>query len=98
MVLVFGVWPALAWWNRSYTDLRAAGHPHWHPAPLGRDIPLNRINDVAFDQGVLRPHGRLRHAAGLGRQRGGHGRAQRLPDVHQVSLRMNELVRQIGDR
>ena len=37
---------------------------------VGRDIPLYRINDVAYETRPARPHPRLRHAGDRGRQRG----------------------------
>ena len=99
VVLVFGVWPALAWWNRSYTltSERLATRTGILRRS-GRDIPLNRINDVAFDQGILDRMvgcGTLRVSAA---SEEGTVVLKDIPHVHQVSLRMNELVRQIGDR
>ena len=99
VVLVFGVWPALAWWNRSYTltSERLATRTGILRRS-GRDIPLNRINDVAFDQGILDRMvgcGTLRVSAA---SEEGTVVLKDIPPVHQVSLRMNELVRQIGDR
>lgn len=97
VVLVFGVWPALAWWNRSYTltSERLATRTGVLRRS-GRDIPLNRINDVAFDQGILDRMvgcGTLRVSAA---SEEGTVVLKDIPHVHQVSLRMNELVRQIG--
>ena len=99
VVLVFGVWPALAWWNRSYTltSERLATRTGILRRS-GRDIPLNRINDVAFDEGILDRVvgcGTLRVSAA---SEEGTVVLKDIPQVHQVSLRMNELVRQIGDR
>lgn len=97
VVLVFGVWPALAWWNRTYTltSERLATRTGILRRS-GRDIPLNRINDVAFDQGILDRLvgcGTLRVSAA---SEEGTVVLDDIPHVHQVSLRMNELVRQIG--
>lgn len=97
VVLVFGVWPALAWWNRTYTltSERLATRTGILRRS-GRDIPLNRINDVAFDQGILDrlvDCGTLRVSAA---SEEGTVVLDDIPHVHQVSLRMNELVRQIG--
>ncbi len=99
VVLIFGVWPALAWWNRSYTltSERLATRTGILRRS-GRDIPLNRINDVAFDQGILDRIfgcGTLRVSAA---SEEGTVVLKDIPHVHQVSLRMNELVRQIDNR
>jgi uncharacterized membrane protein YdbT with pleckstrin-like domain len=91
------VWPALAWWHRTYTltSERLATRTGILRRS-GRDIPLNRINDVAFDQGILDRLvgcGTLRVSAA---SEEGTVVLKDIPHVHQVSLRMNELVRQIG--
>ncbi|MDF2967386.1 MAG: rane-flanked domain protein [Nocardioidaceae bacterium] len=98
VVVVFGLWPALGWWTRTYTltnerlvtrkgILRRSG----------RDIPLLRINDVAFEQGILDRlvgAGTLRVSAA---SEEGTAVLKDIPHVQQVSLRMNELVRQVRD-
>jgi uncharacterized membrane protein YdbT with pleckstrin-like domain len=96
VVLFFGVWPALAWWHRTYTltSERLATRTGILRRS-GRDIPLNRINDVAFDQGILDRMvgcGTLRVSAA---SEEGTVVLKDIPHVHQVSLRMNELVRQL---
>jgi len=97
VVLLFGVWPALGWWNRTYTlTTERLATRTGILRRSGRDIPLNRINDVAFDQGLLDRVvgcGTLRVSAA---SEEGTVVLKDIPDVHQVSLRMNELVRQIG--
>ena len=97
VVVLFGVWPALAWWNRTYTltNERLATRTGILRRS-GRDIPLNRINDVAFNQGLLDRvvgRGTLRVSAA---SEEGTVVLVDIPQVHDVSLRMNELVRQIG--
>jgi uncharacterized membrane protein YdbT with pleckstrin-like domain len=101
VVLVFGVLPALAWWNRTYTltNERLATRTGVLRRS-GRDIPLTRINDVAFEQGIL---DRLVGAGTLkvsAASEEGTAVLVDIPRIHQVSLRMNELVRQVreGDR
>ena len=98
VVVVFGLWPALGWWTRTYTltnerlvtrkgILRRSG----------RDIPLLRINDVAFEQGILDRlvgAGTLRVSAA---SEEGTAVLKDIPHIQQVSLRMNELVRQVRD-
>jgi uncharacterized membrane protein YdbT with pleckstrin-like domain len=101
VVLVFGVWPTLAWWNRTYTltNERLATRVGVLRRS-GRDIPLTRINDVAFEQGIL---DRLVGAGTLkvsAASEEGTVVLVDIPRIHQVSLRMNELVRKVreGDR
>lgn len=98
IVLLFGVVPVLRWWNRTYTltnerlvtrsgVLRRSG----------RDIPLSRINDVAFDQGILDRMvgaGTLKVSAA---SEEGTVVLKDIPQIHQVSLRINELVRQVRE-
>jgi uncharacterized membrane protein YdbT with pleckstrin-like domain len=98
VVLVFGVWPALAWWNRTYTltDERLATRTGVLRRS-GRDIPLTRINDVAFEQGIL---DRLVGAGTLkvsAASEEGTVVLVDIPRIHQVSLRMNELVREVRE-
>jgi membrane protein YdbS with pleckstrin-like domain len=98
VVLVFGVWPALAWWRRTYT----LTNERWATRTgvlrrSGRDIPLTRINDVAFEQGLfdrLVGAGTLKVSAA---SEEGTAVLKDIPDIHGVTLRMNELVRQVRD-
>jgi len=99
VVLVFGAWPALGWWNRTYTltNERLATRSGIIRR-RGRDIPLTRVNDVAFDQGLtdrLAGCGTLRVSAA---SEEGTVVLKDIPHVHAVALRMNELVRALGDR
>ncbi|HLN78022.1 MAG TPA: PH domain-containing protein [Nocardioidaceae bacterium] len=99
VVLIFGVWPVLAWWNRTYTltNERLATRTGVLRRS-GRDIPLTRINDVAFDQGILDRivgSGTLKVSAA---SEEGTVVLKDIPHIHQVSLRMNELVRDVTDR
>jgi uncharacterized membrane protein YdbT with pleckstrin-like domain len=97
VVLIFGAWPALAWWNRTYTlTTERLATRTGILRRSGRDIPLTRINDVAFDQGLLDRMvgcGTLRVSAA---SEEGTVVLKDIPHVHQVSLRMNELVREIS--
>ena len=97
VVLIFGVWPALAWWTRTYTlTTERLATRTGILRRSGRDIPLTRINDVAFDQGLLDRMvgcGTLRVSAA---SEEGTVVLKDIPHVHDVSLRMNELVRDIG--
>lgn len=99
VVLIFGVWPVLAWWNRTYTltNERLATRTGVLRRS-GRDIPLTRINDVAFDQGIVDRMvgaGTLKVSAA---SEEGTVVLKDIPRIHQVSLRMNELVRETRDR
>jgi uncharacterized membrane protein YdbT with pleckstrin-like domain len=98
VVVVFGIWPAVAWWSRTYTltDERLATRSGVLRRS-GRDIPLARINDVAFEQGILDRvvgAGTLRVSAA---SEDGTVVLKDIPHIHQVSLRMNELVRRVRD-
>lgn len=98
VVLVFGVWPAVAWWNRTYTltNERLATRTGVLRRS-GRDIPLTRINDVAFEQGIvdrLVGAGTLKVSAA---SEEGTVILVDIPHIHQVSLRMNELVREVRE-
>jgi membrane protein YdbS with pleckstrin-like domain len=54
VVLIFGVWPWLRWLNRTstLTDERLVTRSGI-VRRTGRDIPLDRINDTAYDQGIV---------------------------------------------
>ena len=94
VVLVFGVWPTIAWWNRTYslTNERLATRKGVLRRS-GRDIPLTQVNDVAFDQGILDRlvgAGTLRVSAA---SEEGTIEWVDIPDIHQVALRLNEQAR-----
>jgi membrane protein YdbS with pleckstrin-like domain len=97
VVAIFGVWPALAWWSRTYTlTNRRLATRTGLLRRSGRDIPLERVNDVAFDQGILDRlvgAGTLRVSAA---SEEGTVELRDIPHIHQVSLRMNELARAAG--
>jgi membrane protein YdbS with pleckstrin-like domain len=94
VVLVFGVWPTLAWWYRTYTltNERLATRKGVLRRS-GRDIPLTRVNDVAFDQGILD------RMVGAGTLRVSAASEEGtivwvdIPDIHRVALRLNEQAR-----
>jgi uncharacterized membrane protein YdbT with pleckstrin-like domain len=98
VVLVFGVWPTLAWWNRTYTltNERLATRTGILRRS-GRDIPLTRINDVAFEQGIVdRMFGAGTLKVSAASEEGTVVLVD-IPRIHQVSLRMNELVREVRE-
>lgn len=95
VVLVFGVWPFTEWRRRTYTitNERLAMR-RGVLRRSGRDIPLSRINDVAFDQGIL---DRVAKAGTLKVSSASeHGRVvlRDIPHIHEVTTTLNELVRE----
>ena len=96
VVLIFGVWPFLGWYNRVYTltNERLATR-HGVIRRSGRDIPLSRVNDVAFEQGLVDRMvraGTLKVSAASER---GTIVLRDIPDIQQFTLRMNALVREL---
>ncbi len=96
VVLVFGIWPVLAWWNRTYTlTTERLATRTGVLRRSGRDIPLTRINDVAFEQGILDRMvgaGTLKVSAA---SEEGTVVLGDIPHIQRVSLQINELVREI---
>jgi len=95
VVAVFGLWPYLEWWRRSYTltNQRLAVR-HGVIRRSGRDIPLSRINDVAFAQGLL---DRMAHAGTLrvsAASDDGTIVLRDIPHIHEVTTTLNALVRE----
>jgi len=94
VVLVFGVWPFLRWHQRTYTlTNRRLATREGIVRRSGRDIPISRINDVAFEQAVL---DRLTHAGTLkvsSASEDGTVVLHDIPDIHAVARSLNELVR-----
>lgn len=99
VVVVFGAVPVLAWWRRTYTiTTQRLATRTGVLRRVGRDIPLTRINDVAFEQGML---DRLAGAGTLkvsAASEDGTIVLTDIPHVQQVSLRLHELVREAGRR
>ena len=98
VVLVFGVWPTITWWSRTYTLTNERLVTRKGAIRRsGRDIPLARVNDVAFEQGILDRlvrAGTLRVSAA---SEDGTVVLKDIPHIHEVSLQMNQLVRQVRD-
>lgn len=97
VVLVFGVGPVVRWWYRTYTlTTERLSTREGVVRRRGRDIPLSRVNDVAFEQGLLdrlAGCGTLRVSAA---SEEGTVVLDDIPRVHDVSARMNQLVRDVG--
>jgi uncharacterized membrane protein YdbT with pleckstrin-like domain len=93
---VFGFWPFLEWRRRTYTitNERIATR-RGVLRRSGRDIPLDRVNDIAFDQGIL---DRMTKAGTLKISSASeHGRIvfRDIPHIHSVTTMLNELVRDV---
>lgn len=95
LVVVFGVWPYLVWRMRSYTlTTERLATRQGVLRRSGRDIPLARINDVAFEQGVvdrLVGAGTLRVSAA---SEEGTVVLRDIPEIHEVVKLLNAQVRQ----
>ncbi|RYV51677.1 PH domain-containing protein [Pengzhenrongella frigida] len=94
VVAVFGVWPWLRWLTRTstLTNERLVTRDGV-VRRTGRDIPLERINDVAYDQGLLDRMvkcGTLRVSAA---SQEGTAVLRDIPEIHEFVRTMNELVR-----
>lgn len=95
VVVVFGVFPFAEWRARTYTitnERIATRRGVIHRS--GRDIPLDRINDVSFDQGIvdrLTKAGTLRISSASE-----HGMIvfRDIPEIQQVTKTLNQLVRE----
>jgi membrane protein YdbS with pleckstrin-like domain len=99
VIVVFGAVPVLAWWRRTYTiTTQRLATRTGVLRRVGRDIPLTRINDVAFEQGVMDRMvgaGTLKVSAA---SEDGTIVLKDIPHVQQVSLRLHELVREASRR
>jgi uncharacterized membrane protein YdbT with pleckstrin-like domain len=94
--LVFGVWPFMEWRSRTYTitNQRLAMRRGVFRRS-GQDIPLARINDVAFEQGIL---DRISKAGTLKVSSASeHGTVvlRDIPHIHDVTTTLNGLVREV---
>ena len=94
VVLVFGVFPFTEWRSRTYTitNERIATRRGVFRRS-GRDIPLDRINDVAFEQGIvdrMTKAGTLKISSASER---GTVVFRDIPKIHEVTTTLNELVR-----
>lgn len=103
VVLIFGAWPWLSWRMREYTltNERLATR-EGVIRRRGRDIPLYRVNDVAYDQGLIdrmAQCGTLRVSAA---SEEGIVVLKDIPAVNEFVLTMNKLIkaarRENGDR
>jgi len=99
VVLVFGVWPFTEWRMRTYTLTNERLATRWGVLRRsGRDIPLNRVNDVAFEQGIfdrMVGAGTLKVSAA---SEEGTVVLRDIPDIHKVTTTLNGLAREAQGR
>ena len=94
VIVVFGVFPFAEWRRRTYTvtNERIATR-RGVLRRSGRDIPLDRINDVAFEQGIvdrMTKAGTLKISSASER---GTVVFRDIPKIHEVTTTLNDLVR-----
>jgi uncharacterized membrane protein YdbT with pleckstrin-like domain len=94
-VLLWSVLPVLRWYTKSYTItterlITRAGIVN----RTGRDIPLGRVNDVAFQQGPVDRMFRCGSLIVSAASEQGTEMLNDVPHVAQVQLRLSELVRE----
>jgi uncharacterized membrane protein YdbT with pleckstrin-like domain len=98
VVVVFGVFPFAEWRARTYTitNERIATRRGVFRRS-GRDIPLDRVNDVAFEQGIV---DRMTKAGTLkisSASEQGMVVFRDIPEIHDVTKTLNQLVREARD-
>lgn len=98
VIFIFAFWPWLTWFMKCYTLTNERLVTRTGVITRrGRDIPLDRINDVAFEQGPidrLVKAGTLRVSAA---SEEGIVVLRDIPNVHPFVLTMNKLVRDARD-
>lgn len=98
IILIFAVWPWLTWFMKGYTLTNERLVTRTGVITRkGRDIPLDRINDVAFEQGLIDrmvKAGTLKVSAA---SEEGMVILVDIPEVHTFVLTMNKLVRDARD-
>lgn len=98
VLFVLVVWPVLTWLTSTYTVtserlITRSGII----TRVGRDIPLDRINDVAYEQGLTDRILRCGTLVVSAASEQGQVRLYDVPTVHAVQLRLSELVREAHD-
>lgn len=98
VVLVVGVWPYLSWLTRSYTlTTERLATRSGVLTRRGRDIPLDRVNDVAFEQGILDRMVRAGTLKVSAASEYGIVVLRDIPQVHGFVLTMNSLIKDARD-
>lgn len=95
VVLKWAIWPFLVWLTTTYTVTTERLITRTGVITrVGRDIPLGRINDVAYEQALLDRILRCGTLVVSAASEQGQVRLADVPAVHRVQLRLSELVRE----
>lgn len=88
------IWPFLSWLTTTFTVTTERLITRTGVITrVGRDIPLERINDVAYEQDLIDRVLRCGTLVVSAASEQGQVRLHDVPSVHQVQLRLSELVR-----
>lgn len=88
------IWPFLSWLTTTFTVTTERLITRTGIITrVGRDIPLERINDVAYEQGLVDRVLRCGTLVVSAASEQGQVRLHDVPSVHLVQLRLSELVR-----
>lgn len=94
VVVRWSVWPFLTWLSSTYTvTTERLITRQGVLSRYGRDIPLGRINDVAYDQDIVDRMLRCGSLNVSAASEQGTIVLRDVPRVHEVQLEMSELVR-----
>jgi uncharacterized membrane protein YdbT with pleckstrin-like domain len=95
VVARWSVWPFLTWLSTTYTvTTERLVTRQGVVSRYGRDIPLGRINDVAYDQDLVDRMLRCGSLNVSAASEQGTIVLRDVPRVHEVQLQMSELVRE----
>lgn len=99
VLVVWALWPFLRWLTTTYTVtserlITRSGVV----TRTGRDIPLARINDVAYEQSLFDRMLRCGTLVVSAASEQGQVRLTDVPKIHGVQLRLSELVRDAHDQ
>ncbi|HLR94349.1 MAG TPA: PH domain-containing protein [Jiangellaceae bacterium] len=93
--VIWVVWPLLSWLTSTYTVTTERLITRWGVLTrTGRDLPLSRINDVAYEQSLLDRVLRCGTLVVSAASEQGQVFLHDVPGVHEVQLRLSELVRE----
>ena len=95
VVLRWVIWPFLTWMTTTYTVTTERLITRTGVITrVGRDIPLGRINDVAYEQELIDRLLRCGTLVVSAASEQGQIRLRDVPQVHSVQLKLSELVRE----
>ncbi|MGH8828604.1 MAG: PH domain-containing protein [Jiangellaceae bacterium] len=98
VLVVWVIWPFLSWLTTTYTVTNERLITRTGVITrTGRDIPLGRINDVAYEQSLLDRMLRCGTLVVSAASEQGQVRLKDVPSIHTVQLRLSELVRDAHD-